>query len=256
MKEPMLVEDQTVKGISEVVIVLFSCSFKSVFRTSLLALILLMAGCTESSANLSKVSSTSSGIEGSRNEKAIPEPLPPKSNASAESRIINPLTNVGPITRETSEGDLINLFGVENVEAILIPVGEGETVPGTRLFGGTPNAVDIEWKYSSHSPQRITIRSGGTYWQTSEGLKIGSSLAEVTLVNGRPFDLTGFGWDYPGRTVDWQGGSLVQELQIDFRPTQQIPTDEVLYGSGPFSSQETAMQKMDLVIEAISVRWD
>ena len=181
---------------------------------------------------------------------------PKNSKVSLDNPIINPLTNVGPITRETSEGDLINLFGAENVEAILIPVGEGETVPGTRLFGGTPNAVDIEWKYTSQSPQRMTIRSGGTNWRTSEGLRIGSSLTDVTQVNGGAFDLTGFEWDYPGRTVDWQGGSLADALQLDFRRTQQIPTEELLYGEGPYSSQEPSMQKMGLVIEQISIRWD
>jgi hypothetical protein len=42
------------------------------------------------------------------------------------------------------------------------------------------------------------------------GIHIGSALAEVEKLNGKPFKLSGFDWDYGGHVRDWQGGALAK----------------------------------------------
>jgi hypothetical protein len=39
-------------------------------------------------------------------------------------------------------------------------------------------------------------------------VSLGTSLRDLERTNGRPFVLTGFGWDYGGGVVDWRGGAL------------------------------------------------
>ncbi len=45
-------------------------------------------------------------------------------------------------------------------------------------------------------------------WRTTHGIRRGMTLAEIEALNGRPFKLYGFGFDYGGTTLDWNGGSL------------------------------------------------
>jgi hypothetical protein len=44
------------------------------------------------------------------------------------------------------------------------------------------------------------------------GITIGSTLAEVQKVNGRPFLVNGFEWDYGGLVTNWKGGMLGRPL--------------------------------------------
>jgi hypothetical protein len=34
------------------------------------------------------------------------------------------------------------------------------------------------------------------------------TLAEIEKINGKPFKLYGFEWDFGGRSSNWQGGEL------------------------------------------------
>lgn len=196
--------------------------------------------------------------EGAKESRQPPVPRGAETLASRslDSRLINPVESVGPITRGTSEQDLIDWFGVENVTSVQLEVGEGQRVSGTRLFAGRLDELEIEWKGDRRSPKRMTIRTPGSSWRTHSGLKIRDSLEDVTLTNGRPFNLTGLGWDYPGRTLGWNGGTLPPELQLEFRATQQIPAQQMLMGEGPYSSSHPSFQNMGLVIETIYIRWD
>lgn len=39
-------------------------------------------------------------------------------------------------------------------------------------------------------------------------VSLGSSLGQLERINGRPFRLAGFGWDYAGVVTSWEGGAL------------------------------------------------
>lgn len=177
---------------------------------------------------------------------------------SNEPFLFNPSKSVGHITPDCSETDLIGFYGAKNVQHAFIEIGEGETVKGSILFPGTPDAVKIEWKEEYKYPKRITISSKGTHWHTKEGITTGISLDTLEKINGCAFKLTGFGWDYGGRTISWEKGKVPQQLQIDMTPTKKVSQSEfqTVLGDRDFSSSNPIMKKLELIIENIFVRWD
>jgi hypothetical protein len=177
---------------------------------------------------------------------------------SKETFLFDPSKNVGKITPGCSETDLIAFYGAKNIQHAFIEIGEGETVQGSVLFSGTPDAVKIEWKEEYKFPWRITISSKGTHWHTKEGIAVGISLEALEKINGGPFKLTGFGWDYGGRTISWENGNLPRQLQIDLTPTKKVSESEYQSVSGDrdFISSNPVMKKLGLTVENIFIRWD
>ncbi|HUT31869.1 MAG TPA: hypothetical protein VNE39_00185 [Planctomycetota bacterium] len=139
-----------------------------------------------------------------------------------------------------------------------IELGEGETEEGTVLFPGTPSAVEILWKGAFSHPTCLTISSPGTPWRTSEGITIGTTAEQLGKINGYPFRLTGFCWDYEGRSISWGKGRLPKQLQLDFNPTQKVSEadDRAVMGDRIFSSAHPVMIEKKLVVCSIIIRWD
>jgi len=171
--------------------------------------------------------------------------------------VINPEVNVGKITKNTSEKDLIRIYGKKNVKRIEIGIGEGEVVLGTVLFPETNKQITIEWKENFSNPGRITVAHINSTWRLNSGVKVGSTLEEVEKINEEPFKLTGFEWDYPGRTVSWEKGKLPVQLQLDFDYNADIPQAELVQvlGDGYFSSKNRVIRKMNLKVKTIFIRW-
>lgn len=123
--------------------------------------------------------------------------------------IIVPGERVGAITAATSEEDLVRLFGADHV--VRRPLDSGDSVgrAGTIVLGRTLDALEILWHDDRYlRPERVIVGGGKTRWRTREGLTIGTTLAELTRLNGRAFRLTGFGWEGGGVVASWQGGRL------------------------------------------------
>ena len=111
---------------------------------------------------------------------------------------------------ETTLESLAAAFGEANVVSADVHVGEGFYEPGTVIFGDTEDRVDVTWKdpLDPRSPDRVRIQGDGSSWETPPGLRVGLDLHSVEEINGGPFQLTGFGWDYSGTVVSWEGGRL------------------------------------------------
>jgi hypothetical protein len=171
---------------------------------------------------------------------------------------IDPVKGVGPIKPNCTEKDLIDFYGSKNLKRSDIDIGEGETVVGSTLFPASPNAVEIEWKNSFKLPERLTISSPGTQWKTKEGITIGTTLDQLEKINGGPFTLTGFGWDYEGRTMSWESGKLPKQLQLELVPTQKVTDEEEdsVQGDRGFKSDHPVMKKKKLAVKTIFIRWD
>ena len=172
--------------------------------------------------------------------------------------IVAPKTKVGEITRTSSEADLIKIYGKENLKRTSIPLGEGMEIEGTILFPHTNKELTIQWKDNFSQPNIITISTNQTVWKTSSGITIGTTLNEVEKINEDTFKLTGFEWDYPGRTVSWEKGALSTALQIDFESDVSLPWKEYeqVMGSDSFSSDNQIMRKLNLKVTHIHIRWD
>jgi hypothetical protein len=142
----------------------------------------------------------------------------PKAAPSAESdaardsqwRIV-PGRSAGALTIESGEAELRRHYGVSAVDSTRIQLGEGETAPGTVLYpGDSLRRAEILWQDTviRRRPARLVLRGNRSLWQVDRGISLGTSLQELEQLNGRPFTLAGFGWDYGGVVTDSNLGSL------------------------------------------------
>ncbi len=171
----------------------------------------------------------------------------------------------GAITTSTTRQMLADRYGAGNLSDQDIELGEGETEPGTVLFPHDPTrTIDILWKDAKVkiSPKRLTIRGTRSRWKTAHGISLGTSLKQLEAINRRSFSLCGFGWDYSGTVLSWQGGALGREL-VEARMESEgrgrvilrlMPTEDsgrvraeisAVQGDRSFSSGHPAMQKLD-----------
>lgn len=179
--------------------------------------------------------------------------------------LIVPGVRVGAITRDAGELDLIRAYGLGNVRKQGIEVGEGIVEQGTVVFPNDPQkSAAILWKDLSNNrmPERIQITGSRSLWRTAEGITLGTSLREIERANGRPFVLTGFGWDYGGTIIGWQRGRLERPFTTDGRvilrlrpPAGAGRSAGAVTGDREFRSSHKAMQQINPRVYQIIVEF-
>jgi len=167
---------------------------------------------------------------------------------------IVPGVRAGVVTRESTHESLTRLLGEEEVIREDLHVGESEWVQGTIIYPNTNNELLIYWQNSDFKTIRqIIISKPGGEWQTMEGIHIGQSIEDVTKLNGAPFNLTGFQWDYAGKTLNWQGGTLSSNLTLTFDYSGDISIYPFLIGDKVISSDNSSLLKLHPRVRQILV---
>jgi hypothetical protein len=171
----------------------------------------------------------------------------------------------GPLSATTSEADLRRHYGPSVVESTRIELGEGETAPGTVIYpADSLRRAEIIWQdtLARRRPARVILQGNQSKWQVSRGISLGTSLQELEQLNGKPFTLAGFGWDYAGVVTDWNGGALDSvlapvKLYLDPGPAQyeSAPYSQVL-GDRDYSSALPAMQQLSPRVTQIFVDFE
>jgi hypothetical protein len=157
----------------------------------------------------------------------------------------------------------VRVYGSENVKQERIDIGEGETVPGTVLFpGDSTRRLEIIWSDSTgrRLPQRLILRGDSTRWSVAEGITLGTTLEELERLNGRPFTLAGFGWDYSGVVTDWRGGRLATPLGCCVKlyvvpppSAQSDPAYNSVLGDRDYASDLPAMHRLKPTVQQIFI---
>jgi len=181
--------------------------------------------------------------------------------ASAQSAPSNtPLACTGPFARNATPEAIAKAFGKANVTTEEIDGAEGEKEKITVLFGKDPaQRLEIFWQDNEGERSIAQIRVGtGSSWRTPQGLGIGMGLAEVEKLNGKPFLLSGFGWDYGGTTRGWQNGKLATQpgncfLMLRFAPTKTTKAD--IDGDRDIPSSNAGMRSAAPVVELIALNY-
>nr|WP_320146911.1 hypothetical protein [uncultured Anaeromusa sp.] len=146
-----------------------------------------------------------------------------------------PFERVGPILASAKEEDLVQLFGVEQVQRRTIYVAEGtEKRDVSVIYPYSANEVILFWQDNQYG-QRLShawMKKEGSSWRTAENITVGTPVAELNRLNGQPFRIVGFGWDYGGYIPVRQEGKLIQQKGLCLRlaPTRQLPRQ--YYGDG------------------------
>ncbi len=178
-----------------------------------------------------------------------------------------PGVRVGPITAASVPEDVRQMFPKDAVEEDEIELDEGMLQPATVLFKKTPSeALAIAWtgKGPQAHPKQIYIcfgrRRGPCRWQTAGGIKVGMRLGELTALNGKSFTVSGFGWNYGGNVLSWEGGALAKldcngrlVLTLDGERVRageyavKLTPEEVRSFSGdrPIATSNAALAKLD-----------
>lgn len=160
---------------------------------------------------------------------------------------------VGLIKPGMSSGDIERAYGRKNLKIMDLPGPEGSTFPGAKLFEGTGRELEIVWDPENESKKIVfDIRIIGTDWKFENGLKAGMSIEDVEKINGKPFKIAGFSWDYGGY-ANFEGGKLAAKVSIRFNPSsEEIP--DYLQGDKQISSTDKKLRVVKpLVEEGITV---
>ncbi len=174
---------------------------------------------------------------------------------------IVPGTNVGPITKNTSEKKLVKIFGKENVVRKEIHSYE-QSYLGTTVFNKTANELQIIWKTEKReSPKEIIFDSQNTQWHTNKNITIGTSLEFLEKINSKEIEINGFGWDYGGYIKSWGSGLLSKDhkigksLMIELSPDSKINPIKIndTVGEKGFVSGNPAIRILNLKISKIII---
>lgn len=161
--------------------------------------------------------------------------------------------SVGPIKAGTTREQLAEIYGAENLADTDYPIGEGETVPGTIINPGTSREATVLWMPGQAGQKVDRVVITGEEWLLPDGIRHGDELAEVEEINGGPFMIYGFGWDYGGVGY-FKGGTLNRKVQIWFRPTaEEGPDYEAVLGDSLFNSSDEAMRKVDPRVAEVAI---
>ncbi len=181
-----------------------------------------------------------------------------------------PLSCGDPVGWDATEADLIATFGKDNVVFGDLGGPEGEEMPGTRVNGGdAARRLEVVWEDEAARarPSMIRVYSGWDeatgqevlpVWVAPGGLKAGQTLAEVEALNGKPFKLSGFGWDYGGMGMGWEGGALETaqprcDVQVFFNPRADFA--ESVSGDITLTSDNPELRASDPVVMMFTITY-
>jgi len=126
-----------------------------------------------------------------------------------------------------------------------------------------PNApgltIFVLWKDSEgrRNPSSVRLRDRSRQ-VIYESIGIGTTLKTLERLNGRPFQLAGFDFDYSGTVTSWLGGHLESvsgpacEIKVRLQPSlpkspsrEQRATREATEGDRDFRSSDPNMQLLN-----------
>lgn len=94
-----------------------------------------------------------------------------------------------------------------------IYVGEGISELGTMLFpDDSSRQLAIVWQdtVGRAQPAYVYVPGPNSTWRLFPGVGIGTDLKTLEVLNGRPFEISGFAWDYSGTTGSSQTSAMQQ----------------------------------------------
>ncbi len=160
---------------------------------------------------------------------------------------------VGLIKPGMTSMDIERAYGKKNLKNMDLPGPEGSTFPGAKLFEGTERELEIVWDPEKEKTKLVfDIRIIGKAWKFDNGLKSGMIVEEVEKINGKPFKIAGFSWDYGGY-ANFEGGKLAGKVSVRFNPSSdEVP--DYLQGDKQLSSSDKKLRAVKpLVDEGITV---
>ena len=161
---------------------------------------------------------------------------------------------------DSSEALVIETFGAENVVTGTVPGPEGTELIATTVFPDDPErSMEFGW-FDEENFTRLSYVELSPSQTTPGGVRIGQTVAEVEALNGQPFEVGGFWWDYGGY-ANIESGTLAEleggcHLSIRFSPGESYPDDtDVTSVSGEVqvSSDDPLLAEIDTRVQVLAI---
>ena len=166
----------------------------------------------------------------------------------------------GPLAPDSNEAALIAAYGADNVVTGNVDGPEGTTMLATTVFPNDPQRkFQVVW-WDEATRSRISYFSVPADATAPGGVGRGMTIAEVEALNGEPFTLYGFWWDYggaagfqTGKLADLPGGCF---LNVTFQPSKDLPAGvdpAPISGDQEISSSEPMLAQVEAKVEDLSL---
>ena len=187
--------------------------------------------------------------------------------------LIVPGQRVGPITATTTRADLDGLFGKEYAQDSSLD-GIGGPEAATVVYGTDPSAaLAVTWDKERASTIHICFgtQTGPCKWRTASGIRIGLPLRELEKINGKSFQMNGYGFEGQGEVTSWRHGTLEEDpaacghlvvkltpaAELEDRPLSKQESNllKQLQGDKPYSSGSVSILELNPVVSALELQF-
>lgn len=203
------------------------------------------------------------GLAACSPHKTVPTATEASSAAATTAAVSNDFNCNAPVGPRDSAKALMAKYGADAAIG-MINGAEGMQVKGLILYGNDPKRrLEITyWDDAMEHVSSVAPGAAAKAWTGPDGLHLGSTVAEVTAANGKPFDISGFDWDYGGYVTDLRGGALASlpggcSLQLRFdHPDFNGTMPDGISGDGvTVSSDDKRITAYQPVVTEIAVGW-
>jgi hypothetical protein len=165
----------------------------------------------------------------------------------------------GAFGADSSEARLIETYGADNVRTGIVPGPEGTEMLATRVYpDDRKREIMFVWwdEEALQAPSYIELPPK---MSAPLGVRAGLTVPQVEALNGEPFTLNGFGWDYGG-AAGFQSGRLADipggcHIAVNFSPRlypEGVDVDSVM-GDIEVSSANPVLEDVGARVDWVSV---
>lgn len=175
------------------------------------------------------------------------------------------LSCTGPLAADSSHAKVVAAFGKDNVVYTQVDGAEGEKIGATVIFPKDPKRrIELFWADEGKRAGLSSARPDKDNRAAApNGVRPGMTVAEVEKLNGRPFTLSGFEWDYGGSVTDWKGGALAKpaaggcivSVRFTLPPNVDEKASAAVAGDREFSSASKAIRAAGPIVEGFALGW-
>ena len=160
---------------------------------------------------------------------------------------------------DSSEALVIETYGADNVVTGDSPGPEGTTVLATTVFPDDPDrSIRFGW-WNEEALTDLSYADLPAAMPGPKGVQAGMTVAELVELNGEPFTLSGFGWDYGG-FANIQTGQLAEldgGCTVSVRFALEEYGDDVdvgsIMGDQEVSSDNPLLEQLDVRVQSVSI---
>jgi hypothetical protein len=168
----------------------------------------------------------------------------------------------GVFAKDSSHLKLAEVFESQNIIYGEVDGPQGTKLMASVLYPKDPKRrLEVLWQNeATRSDLQVISINGQSTWIAPKGLKLGLPLVTLEKLNGRPFKLAGFDWDYGGAVRDWMGGALSVlpggcNMGTTLAPDPKVSAEarSQVSGDKEFLSSDPLMRLANPTVEEITI---